>query len=229
MNLSNKKVLSLLIAAAAVVWRLALPALTGRLLPYDGAMMGGIAAAVVAILYLMLFRHPSDRQAVEAGSVSVLLTLAYVAAAMGVNAWLALRYLGGVNQILILCNAVLAVGYLALVFSAEKSAQRLSRQLQQTEEKLSLTGELSAKLGAMLGLAEDEEIRGRILKLKEAVDYSSNITTGGTYESEKLMERQLDELMELLSRRGERALIQNKLQEAELTWRTRSSAAASAR
>ena len=228
MKLSNKKLLALLVAAAGCIWRLTVPAVAG-VLPCSGAMLCGLAAAVVAILYLMLFRTPSARQAEEAGALSICLTFGYVAAAMALNAWLILRYLGGFNPILLLGNAVLAVGYLALVIGAERSAQRLSAQLERTEEKLSVTAELSAKLGAMLALAEDQGVRERILKLKEAVDYSSNITTGSTFEREKQMEGLLDELLALLSQGGEASLIQDKLREAEHIWRARSAAAASAR
>ena len=81
----------------------------------------------------------------------------------------------------------------------------------------------------MLALAEDQGVREQILKLKEAVDYSSNITTGSTFEREKQMEGLLDELLALLSQGGEPSLVQEKLHEAEHIWRARSAAAASAR
>lgn len=226
MKLSNKKLLSLLIAAAGFLWRLAAPAIAGHLLPYGGAMTCGLAAAVIAILYLMLFRTPSHHQAEEAGAVSIYLTLAYVAAALAMNTWFVFRCLGGFNSILLLANSVLAVGYIALVICAERSARRLSRQLSRTEERLSRTSELSAKLGTILSLAEDEEIRKQVLRLKEAVDYSSNLTTGGTYELERQMEGQLSELLNLLTQGGEPSLMQDKLREAERTYRARSAAAA---
>lgn len=224
MNLTNRNLLSLLIAAAALIWRLAVPAAAG-LVPYGGGMTCGLLAAALAILYLMLFRGPSDRRAAETGALSVYVTLAYVAAAMAGNAWLILHGLGGFGRLLLAVNGALAAGYIALMVYAERDARRLSRQLDRAEERLSLTAELSAKLGTLLGLTEDAGLRGQLLRLKEAVDYGSNITTAGTYENEKQMAEQLDALTELLAKDGDRTLIQERLREAERIWRTRSAAA----
>lgn len=229
MRSSNRTLLSIAIAALGVVWLLVIFTISNWFipaLPYSGGAVFVLIAAALSILYLMVLRRSPGRQAAEAAAVPIYFTILYVIAAVGLNTVLVLLGLGGSNRLLMICNVALDAVYILVILFAEKDNQRLAEQLSRTEQKLSEPVNISAKLGRILGAAEDSQIRAQVLKLKEAVDFSTNITTGATFESEQLMERQLDELMELIAGQAERSAIQDKLREAELTWKTRGSAAA---
>lgn len=224
--LNHRRLLSIVIGALGIIWSLVAFAVSDWFvpaLPYSGGAVFVLFAAALSVLYLTVFRCSPGRQAVEAAALPVYFTILYVIASMVLNTVLVLNGLGGFNKILLICNAVLAAAYSLVILFAEKDNQRLSEQLSRTEQKLSGPVDISAKLGRILGIVEDGEIRAQVLKLKEAVDLSTNITTGATVESERLMERQIDELMELVARRAESSAIQDKLREAERTWKIRSS------
>lgn len=232
MKLSNSKLVSLTIGVLVGIWCLAIFIIADHFEPalqYSGGMIFGMAAGALSILYLMMFRSSPGSQAVEVGAVSVYVTICYVAAAIVLNTMFVLIGSGGFNKFLLLWNAIIIAAYIIVILYVEKDAQRLSDQLDRTEQMLSNSIDISGKLGTILGIAEDNEVRNRILKLKEAVDYSTNITTASTLESERKMECQLDELMNLIINRGDPSAVKDKIREAEITWKIRSSAGSSRR
>lgn len=189
--------------------------------------MCGLVAVVLSILYLMVFRHSPGKQATEVGALSIYFAAFYVVAAMVSNTVFILSGHGEFNKLLLLSNVIVNAIYIFLILCVEKSVYRLSQQLARTEQKLSGAAGISAKLGEMLSIVEDDAIRKQILKLKEAVQYSSNMTTDSTVQSERTMAHQLDELMSLINDQAELSAIQSKIREVEITWKTRSNAASS--
>lgn len=232
MKLSNKTLLALAIALAGVIWCYAIFIIAGNSVPalqVAEGLLCGLAAAVLSILYLTVFRRSPGWQAAEAGAVSIYLPIAYTCASMVSNTLFILSGRGGFNMILTLWNMVISAGYIIAILYAEKENQRLAEQLARTGQKLAGPVQISARLGEILSVTEDGEIRKQILKLKESVDYSTNITTAATYESERQLMGQLDELMSLIRDHGDPSAIKNKIREAEVTCKIRSSSAAARR
>lgn len=230
MKLSARTILALAIGLLGAVWCLAVWTIAGRFLfLYAGGLLCGLAAVALSMLYLLVFWRSPGREAAETGALSLWFTGVYAAAELISNTVFILRGWGGRSSILLLGFAAATAVYLVMLLLARKSVQRLSHQSDLLEQKLYGPLHLSSKLGELLSVAEEGEVRTQIRKLKEAVDYSSNQTSQATAESERQMALQLDELMDLLKGGGEPAAIQAKLRQAEATWRTRSSAASSMR
>ncbi len=231
-SISKSKLFALSITLLGIVWSLALIAVCSfweSPLPLGGAAIGATLAVILADIYLLVFRDTPDRQTVEVSAVPIYYTLVYFVMVVISNTALVLIGLGGFNRVVLSTNALMDVVYVILLLWAEKDTQRLKRQLSHTEQKLSLTIELLQKLGELLSVTEDEEIHKQLLKLKEAVDYSTNISTSTTYTLEEKMCRQLDEVMELIMAGADRTEIVNAIGRVETTWKMRSSMATSMR
>ena len=229
MNLSNSKLFSVVIALLGSVWCIGIFAVSGHVDPnlqFIGGIVGGILAVVVSIVYLLQFRQSPGKQATEVGALSIYFTAVYVVAALVVNTVLILLGYGGFNTILWFGNILIAVVYIVLILYVEKDTHRLKEQLERTAQKTVASIDISALLGRILAEVEDEGLRGQLLKLKETVDYSSNITTSGTFAAERAMEIQLNELEAMISERRDPSEILSKIREAETTWKTRSSTSA---
>lgn len=224
MKLTNSKLLSVTIAVVGLLWCFAMIAVASLMMPpwpLVGGILFGLLAVVVSILYLLVFRHSPGKQAAENGAITVYLTVSYVLATLGCNTAYILTRHGAFSRFLVLSNfAIIAVYCVAILF-AEKDVKRLSDQLSRTERKTAGPGYLSAKLGVLLSMTEDKALHSRLLKLKESVDYSSNITTDATLASEKRMAALLDELQTLITDQADASEIQKKLHEAETEWKTR--------
>lgn len=232
MKLSNSKLLALAIGIVGLVWCVGIVTVSYRMIPpfhYVGALVFGLITICASILYLLMLHRPSNRQAVEVGVISLWATVVYVVAVLWANTYFVVHWYGDFNRFLLLTNIAINAVYVIVVLFAEKDAQRLNDQLERADEKLSASIDISARLGEILGVVEDDALRAQVRTLKEAVDYSTNITTADTYKNELVMVSQLEELLDLIVRKSDSDAIQSKLREAEHTWKTRSSNAASRR
>lgn len=224
MKLSGKKILLLMIALGTLVWTFAVSAMAPAT-PYGGAVVFGVASAVIAGAYLEFFHHPISERETESWSLPLIFSVGYVAAALLVNAGFALMEYGYLNKWMVTVNLLLLAGYVILVLYAVKSAQEISERTMQMEQSKTLHREIAADLGLALALAEEKEVRERLLRLKEMVDYSSNVTTLDTTDMEVQMKANLEELVYLLRNKKSSTEILEKIRTAEICWRARSSAA----
>lgn len=194
-----------------------------------GSIICTVAAVAVSELYLLVFRKEPLEAASEHSVFGNILTIAYFVITVLVNSVFALLAWGNFNWFLITLNLTAVVLYAILMLWVEQHTVRLDRQLSQSEQKTAPSREIARKLGELLAITEDVEIRGRLLKLKEAVDYGTSISTNATASKEWQMSRQLDEIVQLTIGRADRMIILNKISAAEMTWKMRSSTASSNR
>lgn len=230
MKRSSNKLISITVGILGALWALATLILAGMREPaihFAGSLLFGVIAVALAVTYLSFLRFAPGRQAVEPGALSIIVTVTYVLISLGINSALILVDLGGFNRYLIIGNNIINAVYVVLILYVEHDTKRLKEQLDCTEAKTVACVDISEKLGALLGIAEDGEIRSRLLKLKERVDYGTNITTASTTAQEQQMAGYLDELMNLFMANSRKELVIEKVQQAEQCWKMRSSIASS--
>ena len=232
MRLSNSRLLSVAIAVLGTIWAFGIYVISDMHEPElacVGGVVFGMVAVVASVLYLAFFRSSPGRQAVENGALSVYASVIYVAFTFSVNTFFVLTRRGNFSKLLVLANLFICAVYVIVILFAEKDVQRLSQQLDRMECSTGKHINISEKLGILLSMTDSGEIRNRILKLKEYVDYSSNASTKNTYDAEREMEAHLSEIMDLISNHAEESAIQDKLHSAEMVWKTRSTKASSRR
>lgn len=230
---SKTMVLAVSIALIALVWVIAIIACNLLILELPWMCWGSISCALVAVIaseiYLLIVRKEPSEQGTEPGALGVILTICYLLITILLNSIFVLLRYGNFNMILLVLNLAATVCYIILTLWIEQHTARLTHQLRMTEQKTASTNEIGRKLGELLAITEDAEIRGKLLKLKEAVDYSTNISTNATAGMDTQMIAQLDEIVQLSIGRADRLIILKKVDAAEVTWKMRSSTASSKR
>ncbi len=224
---SKTPILAVSVALIGLVWFAAVSAYTILLeLPWLcwGAVCCVALEILIAELYILLLRRNADGAGTESSAFGIIATLIYLPVIFLVNSIFVLVSFGGFNMLLLISNLVLTIAYIIALMWVESHISRLSAQLQSVEQKTAPSIDISKKLGALLAIAEDDEIRNRILKLKESVDYSSNISTASTTLKESQMAEKLDEIAQLMIGRASKVIIISKLGEAEMLWKLRSTA-----
>ena len=203
------------------------------LLNWEEVALGSIACAIVAIvaaeIYLLAIRKESTESGTEFGALGIIFTVAFLLISILLNSVFALLGRGDFNWLLLALNLVTVAGYVVVLLWVDKASAGLTQRLEKTEKKTAPSVNIGRKLGELLAITEDTEIRGRLLKLKEAVDYSTNISTEATVGKEMQVEDLLDEIARLTLARADRLIILNKVSSAEAAWKMRSSAASSVR
>ncbi|MBQ3252178.1 MAG: hypothetical protein IJB02_02930 [Oscillospiraceae bacterium] len=231
-KITRTSVLAISIAIIALVWLFAVAAYTAIFeLPEIcwGSIVCTIIAVIITELYLLVFRKNPGEQGIEPAALGIILTISFMVVTILLNTIFVLVEHGDFNWILLLLNFMVVASYIIPLLWVELSVARLIRQLKVTEQKTTPSVNIGKKLGELLAITEDAEIRGKLLKLKEAVDYGTNISTNATAEKEAQMGALLDELAQLTIARADRLIILNKVEAAEMTWKMRSSTASSVR
>lgn len=224
--------LAITVAILGLVWVFAVAAYTMLFdLPWLcwGSITCTVIAIVVAEIYLLAFRKDPGEQGTESGTLGIIFTICFLLITALLNSVFVLLRCGDFNWVLLTLNLLVIACYIVLLLWAEQASARLARQLEKTEQKTAPSVSIARKLGELLAITEDAEIRGKLLKLKEAVDYGTNISTNATAAKEVQMGALLDELAQLTIARADRLIILNKVEAAEMTWKMRSSTASSVR
>lgn len=224
--------LGITIAIVAAVWILSVIAYN-LFMTLTWMCWGSIVCVAFATgaaeLYLLVLRKDPGTQAAEQGALGVIFTVCYLIIAILLNTVFVVLSYGDFNWLLIVLNVIALAGYIVLVIWVDQSNARLSKKLEVVEKKTVPTVNIARKLGELISITEDAEIRGRLLKLKEAVDYSTNISTEATAPREVQMAAQLDEIAQLTIARADRLIILGKLDTAEMLWKMRNSTSATFR
>lgn len=224
--------LAITVAILGLVWVFAVAAYT-RLFDLPWLCWGSITCTVIAIvvaeIYLLAFRKDPGEQGTESGTLGIIFTICFLLITALLNSVFVLLRCGDFNWVLLTLNLLVIACYIVLLLWVEQASARLARQLEKTEQKTAPSVNIARKLGELLAITEDAEIRGKLLKLKEAVDYGTNISTNATAAKEVQMGALLDELAQLTIARADRLIILNKVEAAEMTWKMRSSTASSVR
>lgn len=187
------------------------------------SMLCVLVALMAAELYLLVIRKSPHKQAEESGALGLIFTACYLIISFLLNGIFVLLKTTDYNWILFALNLAELVGYVILLFWAEQHTQRLTGQLEKVESKTSATAEVGRKLGELLAVTNDPEIRAKLVELKQTVDYSSNITTDAVAYREQQMIQQLDEILQLSLGNADRMILLSKVDMADKTWKMRNS------
>lgn len=228
--LSNKKVLSVSLVLLGLVWCLVMYVVASWYLPPHsswGGIAGGIMAVVIAVAYVLGFRVTPGAQAVEVGGISIIATIVFLVISVAMNTLLIVINCGNFNGGLLAGNVIVDVSFLVLTFYMDRHAMRVASQLERTGKRSSASDSLSRTLGSLIGMAEDAEVSGRLVRLKEAVDHSSNISTARTISIEQQFAAELTELGHMMAASADSAAVLEKIQKAERIWKRRCAAALS--
>jgi hypothetical protein len=84
---------------------------------------------------------------------------------------------------------------------------------------------ISSQLAVMISVTTDAGIKNQLLKLKETVDYSTNVSQGFLVDSQNYFLLQLNQIQGMIDENKDYEEINKKIQEATVTWKIRNSVA----
>jgi len=232
-KLSKRGIMGISLAAGWFVWFMAI-VIYNIANDGDWECWGGITYTAIALgvseLYLLVFRKNPGRSGTETGAIGVILTICFLLIDVLFNTVCILLEAGSFeNWFPMIMNMVFVIGYVVLIMWVGQGTNRVATLQEKTEKKTAPTMDLSRKLGELLGLADDDEIRGKLYRLKEMVDYGTNISTNATLKKEVLVNEKLDEIAQLMISRADRRIILKKIDDAQKLWSMRSSTSATVR
>lgn len=183
----------------------------------------GLISFVVAGASLLLINITNNRNTTEINYIPVYYTSVYLLASAIINTFFIFRVTGKYNIILVVLNLVVLVAFISIRLFTGDYITRVDRQTIYSTDKISPISSISTQLATLLSITTDSDIKKQLHKLKEMVDYSSNVSQTFIENSQNLFLLQLSQIQSLIIEHKSNDVITNKIQEATVTWKTRNS------
>lgn len=188
-----------------------------------GGLGFGFLSFIVAGVSLLCIKTNNNRNTTEISYIPVYYTVLYLIVAVIINTYFIFRAEGKYNVILVVSNLVLLVAFISIRLYSEDFVTRVDEQTRHSAEKIRPITSISSQLATILSVTTDSDIKQQLLKLKETIDYSSNVSQGFSENSQNLFLLQLNQIESLIVEHKDNDVISKKIQEATTVWKTRNS------
>ncbi len=192
---------------------------------YWGGFCFGLISFVVAGASLLLIKATNNSSTAEINYIPVYYTSIYLFVSIVINTYFIFRATGKYNIILVVLNLLVLITFIALRLYSGDYIKRVDKQTRHSAEKIRPMSSTSAQLAALLSLTTDSDIKKPLHKLKEMVDYSSNVSQSFLENSQNQFLLQLNQIQSLIVEHKSNDEIISKIHEATVTWKTRNSMA----
>lgn len=184
----------------------------------------GIVGFLIGIASICFFTKQAKSSVVETSVIPSAGAICYIALSTILNTIYVCIADGDHIKILILLNILLIAIYVIIELFAAKQVIRVNGQVATVQAMTKQTHNCSAKVGAILAIAKDDEVHKKLFALKEAVDYSSNTTKGYSSEMESQFIAQLNIVHEMIINEDDVANILEEIDKASNIWASRNAA-----
>ena len=193
-------------------------------------IIGGIIAFVIAFLSIIFWKHKEGRDITEINMIPAYVTCMYLVITVIINTvFCFMAYLNYPKAIPLAVNAALLIGFTSIRLFTAPYREHVARTAEHTAEKVYNVNTLSAQLGELISMAKDEMVVKKLKKLKEQLDYSSNVSQTCTEDLENIFRNHLNEIGCSLTRNETPDKVMPKIDAAEQIWKRRNSISAATR
>lgn len=181
--------------------------------------LAGFAAAGVSIYFL----EKGNRSTTETACIPVYYTAVFVVLMISLNLSFALMQVLSLMPVFIVANLLIILVYGVLFYGSVRHLMRVNDLTEYAPGKIKNTADISRQLTVLLSIAKENGIRQELLKLKETVDYSNNVSQSFSENDEVVFLEKLYRLQEALSGGSDTETILNQIKDAADTWNVRNS------
>ena len=186
---------------------------------------GGIAAFGFSAASLLLWRPDTGRDTTEINAIPLVFTSVYFIAMLLANTvFCFLTYMNYPRVIPVVVNLVLTVAFVSVRMFVAPYRDRVSHTAARVAEKTRGVVGLSSKLGDIMGMAQDGAVKQQLGKLKEQLDYSTNVTQPLTADFENSFFHQLCEIANAIDQNMPTEDVLSKIKAAQMIWKRRNGA-----
>lgn len=215
----------IIIAGLTVIW------IVGFILSWNLLLAGpnywigflfGLIGLVIAGVTIFFFGE-SNHNTTEIGYIPIYYTAVFVVLMMILNLSFAFVWSRFLRPVFIVANLVIILVYVVLAYNASRNLQRVKELTEYAPGKMKNTADISRQLSVLLSIAQDAGVRQELLKLKEIVSYSNNVTQQFSEDDERLFLEKLVNIQEDLSNNADTETVMGKIKDAATTWNIRNS------
>lgn len=181
----------------------------------------GIISFVVSFVSVIRMKISYNRNLTEINALPLVATVAYFVVSVVFNSIFVFRLYFGFRLMLVSVNFILLAAFVAYRLFTDNYASHVEALSEKVEEKTADVKRISSKLALIAGKTTDVNVKKRILKLKETVDYSTNLTQSRLYEIQDEFLLELNKLETLIDEGGSAEAFNERLSRLEAIWKSR--------
>lgn len=151
-----------------------------------GGFCFGVISFVVAGVSLLLIKITNNKNTTEINYIPVYYTSVYLLVSLIINTLFVFLVTGKYNIILVVLNLVVLVAFISIRLYTSDYITRVDRQTRYSADKISPISSISTQLATLLSITTDSDIKKQLHKLREMVDYSSNVSQAFLENSQNL-------------------------------------------
>lgn len=193
----------------------------------------GLIAFILGAVMILYFTHTIDRDTTEAAYLpfvfTAIFTGAYILVALLYNTIFAFKDDDDAMGRFFAINIIWIAIYIVAVLYARKYILRIKETSSKISNRIRPITTISTKLACLVAITTDPAAKQQILKLKESVDYGSNMSQNFSEATEQRFLMQLNELEALIQTNAPADQINTKIQQAQMTWNSRNAMVGSIR
>ena len=227
---ANKKLFLSTITILGIAWLIVMLLLGGVSAAGQVGTIGFVFGILGFILVLAFNLVPEKEQVPNDASALVIpftVSVLFLGASVVVNTVLIVLagFLGIHFPLLaalaVIINVLLVAGFSVYALYALAYLGSLKRKDKTVRQRTSRTAQISSMLGGLLAMAESAQEKNALRQLKEAVDFSTNSTTGLSMDLEESVMRQLTEIQTAIANHESSESVTDRINTVLHTWHSR--------
>ena len=182
----------------------------------------GLIGIVVAELSIIL-RSKSNSSTLETGAVSLVYTVIFTIIILALNMFFAFMQKHELAPVFVIVNLIVLFVYGLLIYYSNKYLLRVNELTEYSAEKTGSVADISQQLATLISISNDNEIKKELVKLKEKVDYSNNVSQNFSKEQEEIFLQKIYSLQDDIADGVAKDIVISKIRDASATWGSRNS------
>ncbi len=189
----------------------------------------GLLAFIIVGAFMYLIPKKNNNTVRESGYLAYIYTIAYGVIAVILNTVFVI--ISSVETVVLplVLNFILLAVYAGIMWFTLNHMSRVSTLGKTITDKVVSVQMIAVQIGSCVDLAEDEDIRAELKKLKEFVDYSDQVGISATKETEERFRNKIFEIQTMIEEKEEKEAILKEIKSASHLWKTRNSMIATLR
>lgn len=181
----------------------------------------GIITFVASFVSIVRIKISCNRNLTEINALPFVVTVIYFAASLALNSIFIFRLYFGFRMILVLGDFILLTAFAAYRLFTNNYSSHVENLTDKVEDKVADVRRISSVIAGIAGKTSDAERKKRILKLKETVDYSTNMTQSRLYEIQEEFLLELNKLETMIDEGCGADAFNDKMNRIESMWKSR--------
>lgn len=180
-----------------------------------------VVAVIIAVVSIVLIQPESNINTMEINAIPLFGSQAYVFITMIVNTIFVIIKDANNNKIPVAVNLILLIIFIGSRIFTNSYGEQVDSLATEVAQKIEPVKNVKAKMSELLAVSSDADIKKAVLKLKELVDFSGNMSSDNTYDIEMNFYDSVNDIIGKIKDNADKDEILKDIEDAVVMWKTR--------